>query len=121
MVPEPRNTAQYAGAREILSAYMGGPQDTSLESPFPYGTMIIDFYYVDDTLHVVFNSHLATITKAKQVLACTCFARTAIELTGVSAVHIETDSSKVARMDTIIITKESYLLYDDYGTTAPTQ
>ena len=121
MMPEVRNTVQYAGARETMSAYMGGPQDPTLVSPFPSGTMIIDFYYVGDTLHVVFNSHLATIAKSKQVLACTCFARTAIELTGVKAVHFETDSSKVARMDPITISSDSYLLYDNYGATAATE
>jgi spore germination protein GerM len=116
---EPRDTAVFTDAREILNNYLLGPQDATLVSPFPYGTEILEYVYKGETLHITLSSHMVALSKANQVLACTCFARTAIELTGVKAVRFESDNSTVARMDPIVISKDSYLLYDDYGTVAP--
>lgn len=112
---EPFDTAEFTDDREILSVYLDGPKNVDLVSPFPQGTKIIDFSYKGETLYITLSSHVVALSKAKQVLACTCFARTAMELTGVKAVHFETDSSTVARMDPILIDEDTFLLYDDYA------
>jgi hypothetical protein len=66
------------------------------------------------------SSHIAALSKVKQVLACTCLARTAMELTGAEAVHFETDSDDFTRMDPITIYEDSTLLYDNYTSSSTT-
>lgn len=115
MAAEPFDTTGFADDRNVLAAYLDGPKNADLISPFPKGTKIIDFACKGETLYITLSSHVVALSKAKQVLACTCFARTAIELMGVKAVHFETDNSTVARMDPIVIDNDAFLLYDDYA------
>lgn len=121
MASEARSTAEYSDAQEILQAYLSGPQDSTLASPFPSGTQITEFLYKGETLHITLSAHIVTLPKAKQVLACTCLARTAMELTGVNAVYFQTDNTEFAYMDPILIDKDSVLLYDDYNSVTPSE
>lgn len=117
---EKRKLTELSDIRGILNTYLSGPQDPLLELPFAPNTEIIRFSQEDDTLYITLSSHIITLSKAKQVLACTCLARTVIELSEVEKVYFETDNNAVARMDPISITKDSYLLFDDYNSTNPT-
>lgn len=117
---EMRSTAEFTNAEETLRAYLSGPEDISLVSPFPKGTKIIDFFYMGETLHITLSTHIVTLSKAKQVLACACLARTAMELTRVKAVYFQSDETGFTRMEPILIDQDSVLLYDDYTGPAPT-
>lgn len=122
MAAEVREIEEFSNEREILLAYLAGPTDPLLVSPFPRETEITEFYYEGDTLYITLCDHISTLAKAKQVLACACIARTAMELTGVKAVYFQTDNTGITRMDPILIDQDSVLLYDDYnapGTTEP--
>ena len=119
MAAEARSIAEFSNTQEILDAYLTGPENPSLDLPFAAGTEIIDFLLTGDTLYITLSSHIVTLSKANQVLACTCLARTAMELTGIQEVHFATDSNGVARMDPIVITSDSYLLFDDYNSNTP--
>ena len=104
-----------------LTILLFGPLDTNrLVSPFPSGLEITEFIYEEKNLHITLSTHITTLSKAQQTLACACIARTAMELTGVTAVYFQTDSANYARMDPIIINKDSVLLYDDYQSLTPT-
>lgn len=121
MAFEVRSTAGFSKEQEILNKYLEGPQDTnSLASPFPNGLEITDFIYKEKNLHITLSAQITTLSKAKQTLACACIARTAMELTGVTAVYFQTDSTNFTRMDPILIDKDSVLLYDDYQSLTPT-
>ena len=119
MAAEIRNITEFSNAQETLEAYLTGPENPSLELPFAAGTEIIDFLLLGDKLYITLSSHIVTLSKANQVLACTCLARTVMELTGIQEVHFATDSNAVARMDPIVITSDSYLLFDDYNSNTP--
>ena len=121
MVAEARDTSNFGSDNAIMSVYLAGPQDATLHSPFPAGTVLLEFSIEKEILHITLSSHVVTLSKAEQVLACACFARTAMELTGVNAVRFETDSSHFAKMDPIVIDRDSVLLYDDYHSAAPTE
>ena len=121
MAFEVRSIAGFSREQEILSNYLEGPLDTNrLVSPFPSGLEITEFIYEEKNLHITLSTHITTLSKAQQTLACACIARTAMELTGVTAVYFQTDSANYARMDPIIINKDSVLLYDDYQSLTPT-
>lgn len=120
MTAEVRNIEEFSSDQDILLAYLNGPQDISLVSPFPNEIKVYEFLFDGDTLHITLSAHIVTLPKAQQVLACACFARTAMELTGVQEVHFQTDDNDFARMDPIVIHKDSVLLYDDYNSPAPT-
>ena len=121
MAAEIRDIQEFANDQDILRAYLSGPEDITLVSPFPSETEIVGFTYKGDTLYITLSSHIVTLSKAKQVLACACFARTAIELTGVQAVYFQTDSKGLAQMEPIRITKDTVMLYDDYNSPTPTE
>ena len=112
---EARNTAEFTDVQDIMREYLLGPQDIALTSPFPQGIRITEFLYEGETLHITLSAHIVTLSKAQQVLACTCFARTVMELTGVSQVYFQTDNTDFAYMDPILIDRDSVLLYDDYN------
>ena len=121
MAAESRSIEGLTNVQDILVEYLKGPQDLSLVSPFPADIEIVDYLYQGETLHITLCAHIVTLTKAKQVLACACMARTAMELTGAKSVHFQTDDADFARMDPIVIDRESILLYDNYNTSAPTE
>ena len=120
MTAEVRSIEEFSSQQDILLAYLNGPQDLSLVSPFPNGIKVYEFLFEEDTLHITLSAHIVTLSKAKQVLACACFARTAMELTGVKEVYFQTDDTDFARMDPIVISEDSMLLYDDYNFPTPT-
>lgn len=121
MASEVRSIAGFSREQDILSNYLEGPQDTSnLVSPFPNGLEITEFIYKEKILHITLSTHITKLSKAKQTLACACIARTAMELTGVSAVYFQTDGTTFTKMDPILIDKNSVLLYDDYQALSPT-
>ena len=121
MAAETRDTTGLYDDQAIMNAYLDGPQDAALHSPFPIGTEILDFSIEKETLKVTLSSHIVTLSKIDQVLACACFARTAMELTGVNAVQFESDSTNFAKMDPVFIDRDSVLLYDDYLSATPTE
>ncbi len=121
MAAEERTVTEFSTKEDVLRSYLDGPVDTGLSSPFPYGTQIADLYYEGETLYITLSAHIVTLSKAKQVLACACFARTAIELTGVTSVSFQTDSTDFARMEPIVIDRNSVLLYDDYNSPTPSE
>ena len=120
MAAEIRDIQEFANEQDIMRAYLNGPLDIGLASPFPSETEIVGFSYKGDTLYVTLSAHIVTLSKANQVLACACFARTAIELTGAQAVYFQTDSDGLAQMEPIRITKDAVMLYDDYNSPTPT-
>ena len=121
MVAEIHNIQGFNNDQDILRAYLNGPKDASLISPFPGETEIVEFVYKGDTLYITLSAHIVTLSKAKQVLACACLARTAMELTGVQAVHFQSDSTGLAQMEPIVISKDSVMIYDDYNSPTPTE
>lgn len=114
---EERKGPDTSDVQTILDQYLEGPQDASLVSPFPVGTKIVEFLFKGEELHITLSSHIVTLPKVKQVLACTCFARTAIELTGAKAVHFQSDHTTFTRMESITIDEGSFILYDNYTST----
>ena len=121
MAAEERTVTEPSSDEEILRSYLDGPVDDSLSSPFPYGSQILDLHCEEEKLYITLSVHIVTLPKAKQVLACACLARTAIELMGVDSVHFQTDSTDFARMEPIVINKDSVMLYDDYNSPNPTE
>lgn len=121
MAAEIRSIEEFCNDQEILREYMYGPQDASLASPFPAGIEIKNFTRKEDTLYVTLSAHIVTLPKAKQVLACACLARTAMELTGAKSVHFQTDDTDFARMEPLFIDENSILLYDDYNSPVPNE
>ena len=118
---EKRMIDGFSDEQAILRSYLDGPKDPALASPFPSGTQIVEFMYKEETLYVTLSTHIVTLSKAKQVLACACFARTAMELTQVKAVYFQTDNTDFARMEPILIDENSVLLYDNYNAPNPSE
>ena len=121
MAAEVHSIEEFSDDQEVLRTYMHGPQDASLVSPFPAGIEIKNFASSEDTLYITLSAHIVTLPKAKQVLACACLARTAMELTGAKAVQFQTDDTDFARMEPLLISEDSILLYDDYNSPVPSE
>ena len=79
---------------EMIVAYLRGPSEGSgLASPFPAGTFLYSINRSYDTVYVIMDGTFSTLTDLDLTIACTCLAKTCIELTGAQIVEISAKDS----------------------------
>ena len=98
--------SRYSHISLVLSAYFQGPQDSTLESPFPAGTYLLNTQKADDILTITLSREFASLSGVSLSLACCALAKTVMEYTGVSAVQIQTLSTLLDG-DASIVIRES--------------
>ncbi len=89
----------------LLVTYLVGPEDETLESPFPPNTRLYSTGALDDTL-IVYLTDVPKISDARFSLGCACLAMTAMAATDCEAVTI------VSGEKTLTITADDLLLRD---------
>ena len=98
----------------LLPAYLQGPLDPALESPFPTGTHLLNLQISDDLLVVTLSQEFSVLTGISLSLACCALAKTVMEFSGVKTVQIQTLSGTLDGDDYIIIHEEDILFYDNH-------
>lgn len=98
---------------QLLEAYLEGPRDDSLISPFPDGTSLVHIAQEGESLSVILSDELAQITGIELTLACVCFAKTAISLTRVSHVEIRAESALLDGKSSVTINADALILEFD--------
>lgn len=91
----------------LLRLYLMGPHDEELLSPFPPGLLITDIRQGNGNVILTLTDALASVSEAKQTLACACLALTCMDITGQESVTLiwadkmlTLDSSTLTLFDT---------------------
>lgn len=98
----------------LLRVYLLGPNSSEYQTPFPNDIKLVSLTYDDTTLVAVFSEEFATLFGLDLTLACVCFGRTAMELTGAPAVRIQTERGLLNGKASITIDHVSVHYFDDY-------
>ena len=98
----------------LLSLYLMGPAEEGLRSPLPKGIVLLSSAIEEGEVQLTLSDSSRLMTEAEFSLACGCLALTAMEITGLDVVTIESGDRSV------IITAEDLTLYD-YSATAATE
>lgn len=110
---EVRDLPENNNINELLIQYLKGPLDSSLESPFPVDTMLIQLNSNGTIIHITLSDHIGKLTGVPLSLACACLAKTAMELTGAKTVQISADTLALNGKDFITVEIDDILLMDD--------
>lgn len=100
----------------LLEQYLRGPMDEQCISPFPAGTTLIHLDFLKDTVLVELSSHISLLSGSDLSIACTCLAKTMIEITGMKEVKITSQGDYLDGMESITISESSFDLVDKYAT-----
>ena len=110
--------SQFTHVSKMLAAYLKGPKDQNLTSPFPAGTYLLNTEKIDDLLIVTLSDNFAALTGISLSIACCALTKTIVEYTGVEAVEIQTVFGLLDGEKSVIIYADDIVLYDSYETTS---
>lgn len=111
IVSEFREVDRSLSVGALLSMYLEGPMDSTLVNPFPQGLSIQSVWNDGHTLFITVSDHMATLSGAPLILACSCLGRTAMDISGAASADIRCESllldgkkSITVNADTVIYT-----------------
>lgn len=97
----------------LLEAYLQGPADKDLESPFPRDTVLLDWQMIRGSLHLNLNDTFAQLSGIDLSLACACLARTCLELTDATTIRIRANGAMLNGSTYVILSNDNLFLADD--------
>lgn len=96
----------------LTEQYLNGPSTADCISPFPTGTHLEQLTILDDRIMVILSTDFATLSGHDLTIACSCFAKTLIEMTGLDTVTISAKDALLDGTPSITMTKNDFLLTD---------
>ena len=96
----------------LTNQYFAGPESTECVSPFPEGLQLESLNVLTGKVSVVMSTHFAELTGHKLTLACSCLAKTLLEMTGVDAVTISIKGTAINGEPSVTFTKNDFILTD---------
>ncbi len=105
----------------LIAKYLLGPIDTTLMSPFPAGTRLVNLHTEGTVLTITLSDRFATLSGLELTLACSALSMTCMELTGATTVQIRAQKLPLNGAEQITIHAEDLLLTDtsNMATTEP--
>ena len=94
----------------LIEQYLNGPRNYDSVSPFPAGTTLSELSIDSTTAYVVLTPHITTLSSSELMVACTCMAKTIMEMAGVPSVKITTTNGTLNGEEAIILTEDSFTL-----------
>lgn len=114
IAPEIRElTAEKADLNAILDVYFGGPLDSAFQSPFPRESRLLDYSCSEEEITLTMNDAFSALSGVELTIACSCIAKTLLELTGTSRITIQAEDALLDGAQTITLTDGDLCLYDD--------
>ena len=95
----------------LLSAYLDGPYNVLLRSPFPKGTKLVSVQPGKEMIEVVLSDEFATLEGINLTLACACISNTLLEISNAEMIRIRTESVPLANTEYIDMTQKSLLSF----------
>lgn len=119
---ETREAHGFQNKTDLLSVYLEGPVAEWLSCPYPPDVEVISIDVVNETCTIILSKQFASITGIELTIACNCLGMTLTELFDVDTVEIKADNTILNGQKSIILSKDSFLLFDDSaGTTIAPQ
>ena len=97
---------------DILNLYVKGPYESTHKHTFPLGTTVLRCNVKGDTTFIEVSNEFANLTGIDLTIACTCLAKTVIELTGSDKVTISASDVPLGGNTSITISRGNVLLKD---------
>lgn len=102
----------------FISAYLKGPLDAELVSPFPRNTVLVDLELLDDLLVIHLSKEFSQLSGIRLTIACACLSLTVFGLTEAAVVRIVSPATgKYPAVDITI--RQADLILTDTVTGAP--
>ena len=98
----------------LMEQYLNGPTGGKCISPFPAGTQVVQVDVMKNKVVIVLTSHISLLSGSELYIACTCLARTLLELTDVKEVQIISKDDLLDGKDSITIGADSFMLSDNF-------
>ncbi len=107
--------APYAGdPTAMLNEYLKGTGEAGFLTTFPASTKLLSLEIKDGAVHLLLNASIARLTGADLTVACACIAKTTMELTNTTAIHIRASGDTLDGAEEIVMTESSLILEDLY-------
>ncbi len=97
---------------DLLTAYLAGPDDPLLVSPFPEDVRLVNLTLDGSDLYLVLSDEFAQLTRHALSVACACITRTCLERSDVQTVHICAETLTLDGSSSVIMTAQDMLLLD---------
>lgn len=109
---ETREGAGMYSLEEYFRAYLAGPEDKDLVSPFPADLKLISIRQEGNMVFITLSEELAQLKNLSLSMACACITMTCLALTDAEQVTIEAENSLLDGQKSITMDKNSLLLAD---------
>ena len=96
----------------LISQYFEGPDETYLESPFPPGTHLVQYSWIDELLTLTLSNEFAALTGLDATIAMACLTKTLTQIQGVEELCVLTEDGSFSWMNNASLTDETFVLYD---------
>ena len=103
----------------LIAVYLRGPQEATLRSPFPAGCTLEEVRSGGNTLCIVLSGEFTRLENTDLTLACAALAKTALSLSNMQRVRI--DSVSAEKNFSITLHRDSLLLADYSAFSIPTE
>lgn len=113
IVAEVRELSGNYEITDLIRQYLNGPLDSTLKTPFPADTSLITFENEAGTVSITLSDQIGALTGVSLSLACTCLAKTVMELTDSKTVHISAETLALNGRDYLSFEADTVLLLDD--------
>lgn len=98
----------------LVEQYLNGPVSENCISPFPAGTTLVQLDFITNKVLIVLSSHISLLSGPELTIACTCLAKTVLEMTGMKEVKISSDGDLLNGNESITISMDDISFTDDY-------
>lgn len=99
----------------LLNMYFQSTPGDGFAVTFPAELFLVVLKVEGLTAKVVLSDHIATLSGMDLTVACVCLTQTVMALTGCQEVIISAITAKLDGRDFITLSRDSYLLLDDSG------
>ena len=110
--PDHRTVEDTTRIHNILNLYLAGPETTTLFSPFPKRTTLLDVAQQEGSVTITLSEAFTSVAGFDRTVACVCLAKTVIDLTGCEQVVILSGDSTDPSSINITLTADDILLTD---------
>ena len=97
----------------LLSAYLIGPNDPALYSPFPVGTELLEVSIADGKVTLLFDESFAQLSSLERTIACAAISRTCMAFTGADYMEIFAENTLFDGVESILISSDNLLTLDN--------
>ncbi len=111
--PETREGCALLTFPAQMQAFLEGPIHAEYIQPFPDGLSLINALLEESRIYLTFSQELSTLNGLKLTIACCCIAKTTMELSSATEVHISVSAGLLNGEKTLIFTQENMLFLDE--------